>query len=114
VRLFCHHLLIVNNLDSFKKEKRAYESGKAQHLINSVDVIQRLLALPNEDTAIAMSLALQLQHEYQIDMEVKRLAADGALSDKEWKFVDALLACLAGNVLICSIMSRYGGEKARF
>lgn len=67
----------------------------------------------SEDAAIAITYALQLELERQIDAELENLMLAGRLDEEEWQFIDAVLLVLSGNVLVSSIMSRYGGETTR-
>lgn len=83
------------------------------HLINTVDMIRRVMCLSDEEAAIGQTYALQLQIECQIDAEVERLMVTGALDEEEWRFVNGILTVLSGNVLSCSVMSRYGEEATR-
>ena len=103
---------INNDIASWKKEKLAYDSGKTFYLINTVDVVGRLMGL-NEHAAITMSYVLQLETERQIDAELEHWMVAGILDEKEWQFVDAALRAMTGNVICSSIFSRYGGEASK-
>lgn len=113
IRLASIHVPVVNDLASWKKEKHHFDTGKIMHLINTVDMIRRVMCLSDEEAAIGQTYALQLQIECQIDAEVERLMVTGALDEEEWRFVNGILTVLSGNVLSCSVMSRYGGEATR-
>jgi len=113
IRLASKHVPVANDLGSWKKEKHHFDTGKVMHLINTVDMIRRVMCLSDEEAAISQTYALQLQIECQIDTEVERLMATGALDEEEWQFVNGILTALSGNVLSSSVMSRYGGEATR-
>ncbi|KAJ5963519.1 uncharacterized protein N7479_003395 [Penicillium vulpinum] len=112
-RLVKDHVSIANDLGSWAKEKRAYDRGQVLYLINTVDAIKNFLRLETENAAIAMAYALQLQVETQIDDEIEYLIAEDSLTDNEWRFIDATLLVLSGNVMASIVMSRYGGEENR-
>lgn len=113
VQLLKSHVSVANDLASWDKEKRAYETGKVLYLINTVDITQRLLSLPNDRAAIAITYAFQLEIERDIDSEIEELGANKFLSPEEWRFVGAALYVASANVLVNTIMSRYGGEAAK-
>lgn len=104
---------IANDLGSWDKEKKAYDTGKVLYLINAVDVVKNLFSLPTFDAAIAMTQALQFQIECEIDAEIQQLMEGNVLTADEWEFIGATLHVMSGNVLVSTIMSRYGGEGCR-
>jgi hypothetical protein len=112
IQLAARHIAIVNDLGSWKKEKQHYDSGNVLYLLNTVDAVGKALCL-DEDSAIEMAYALQLQTECQIDDELEHLINTGVLDEEDWRFIDGVLLVLSGNVLTCVVMSRYGGEVAR-
>ena len=107
------HLAIVNDLASYDKEIRDFRSGASQDIINIVDVIHRLLSLPDEDSAKGMAYAYQVQTEEWMKEELERLRIGDYLSENQWHFIDAVITCAAGNAFYSMISSRYGGEAAR-
>lgn len=107
------HLSIVNDLASFDKEQRAVKSGSAQEIINLVDVVQKLMSLPNDDDAKVMAYMYQLQIEERMHDELERLVSQDGLSGSQWQYLHALFVCCAGNAFYSMISSRYGGEAAR-
>ncbi|RDA87821.1 hypothetical protein CP532_2963 [Ophiocordyceps camponoti-leonardi (nom. inval.)] len=113
LRLVKDHVSIANDLGSWEKEKAAYDSGHVLYMINVVDVVKRLFSCPTFEAVVALSQALQYQVECEIDEELKRLMDEDALTAEEWRFVDATLSVMSGNVLVSTIMSRYGGEGWR-
>ena len=82
-------------------------------MINVVDVVMDLFKLSSYNAAVAMTQAFQLQLEVEIDAEIERMVAENALTAEEWKFVDATLHVMGGNVFVSTVTSRYGGEKTR-
>ncbi|KAI9047118.1 hypothetical protein LZ554_009191 [Drepanopeziza brunnea f. sp. 'monogermtubi'] len=112
LRLVSDHVSLVNDLASYDKEKRAYDSGNVCYLINAVDVVQRLLALPSSAAAKSLAYAMQLQVEAEMKEELDRLVASKELSTEELQFVDAALVMTAGNVFYSVVSSRYGGQAA--
>ncbi|KKY30349.1 putative sesquiterpene cyclase [Diaporthe ampelina] len=113
LRLISDHVSLVNDLASFDKELRAFEEGKVCYMINAVDVVRRLLGLSNWQSAKALTFAMQLEVESQMEDELTRLSVDGCLAPQEEKFVEACLTMTAGNVFYSIVTSRYGGEEAR-
>ncbi|KAJ5172263.1 hypothetical protein N7492_004856 [Penicillium capsulatum] len=113
LRLIKDHLAVANDLGSWEKEKRAYDTGKVLYLINAVDVVKNLFHLPSDRAAISMTEALQLQIEVDIDAEIQRMIDGDALTAEEWRFIDATLYVMSGNVFVSTVMSRYGGETYR-
>jgi predicted 3-demethylubiquinone-9 3-methyltransferase (glyoxalase superfamily) len=104
---------VANDLGSWKKEKQAFDSGKVLYLINAVDVMNNLVSRHTTQAAVAMTQALQLHIETEIDAEIERLISENALTAEEWRFVDGTLRMISGNVLCSIVMSRYGGEGFR-
>lgn len=102
---------MANDLGSWEKEKRAYDTGKVLYLINAVEVVKDLFKLSSYSAAIAMTQAFQLQIEVEIDAEIERLITQNDLNEEEWQFIDATLQVMSGNVFVSTVMSRYGGEK---
>jgi hypothetical protein len=111
--LFQDHIVYVNDLASYDKEKRAYETGRTTALANVVDVMQRLLSLGSAEEAKQAAYLRQLQLERSIADEIGRLKEEGHVEHEEWEFVRACLVMLGGHVLASSTMKRYGGEAAR-
>ncbi|KAF6800334.1 hypothetical protein CSOJ01_12220 [Colletotrichum sojae] len=98
LRLVSDHMSLVNDLASYDKEKRAYDSGKVCYLINAVDVVQRLLALTTPAAAKSLAYSMQLQVEAEMKEELGHLVVSRELSTEELEFVDAALVMAAGNV----------------
>ena len=107
------HLAIINDLASYDKELRDFESGASADLINIVEVFRRVVSLPDEDAAKGMAYSYQLQIEEWIEDELQRLRTNNELSDEQWRFLYAIIACAAGNAFYSMTSSRYGGEAAR-
>lgn len=112
VRLVGDHVSIVNDLGSFDKEWAAYEGGRTVVLINLVQVLRESCGLGVDD-AKAAAFVLQLLNEREIQEELERLKSDGEMGVEHWRFVDSLLALIAGNTFYTMTTSRYGGEAAR-
>ncbi|KAK0622157.1 hypothetical protein DIS24_g11344 [Lasiodiplodia hormozganensis] len=112
VRLVGDHVSIVNDLGSFDKEWAAYEGGRTVVLINLVQVLRESCGLGVDD-AKAAAFVLQLLNEREIREELERLKRDEELGVEHWRFVDSLLALIAGNTFYTMTTSRYGGEAAR-
>jgi hypothetical protein len=108
------HFSIANDLASFDKEKSNFEDGRAKHLINVVAVVQKLFGLPDSEAAKAISYALQLWTEQAILDELERMKGSNELTIDYWEFVDSVLVMAAGNIFTSVVISRYGGEVARF
>ncbi|KAL8706577.1 MAG: hypothetical protein Q9201_000390 [Fulgogasparrea decipioides] len=103
---------IANDIASYEKEKRSYENGDADAMINVVHVIAKTEGLADEQ-AKCMAYAWQLWTESRIIEELDELDKKGDLSLEEWAFVDACLVAAAGNLLAAVVMVRYGGHKTR-
>lgn len=113
LRLISDHVSLVNDLASYEKEKRAYDQGRTYHLINAVEVVQRLFSLPEEKSAKALAYAMQLELEVEIDHELAQMREENILTAEEWQFVDAVLTMMAGNVFYSVVSSRYGGKSTQ-
>ncbi|PYH96539.1 hypothetical protein BO71DRAFT_174421 [Aspergillus ellipticus CBS 707.79] len=113
LRLFKDHVLLVNDLASWEKEKRAYDKGKVQYITNAVNVVYELFHLQTYRAAVGMTQALVLELETEIDAEIDRMIAENILTKEEWRFVDTTLNTLSGNVFCSMVMERYGGAKSR-
>jgi len=113
LRLVSDHVSLVNDLASYDKEKRAYDSGKVCYLINAVDVVHRLFSLASPAAAKALAYAMQLQVEAEMEAELGRLVAAGELDAEQLRFVDAALVMAAGNTFYSVVSSRYGGQAAK-
>lgn len=61
------------------------------------------------EAAIAATQSLQSQIELEIDSELNVLRSERSLDANEWRFLDALLPTMSGNVLVSVAMNRYGG-----
>ena len=107
------HFSIANDIASYDKEYSNFKNGRGKHLINVVAVVQKLLGLPDLDSAKAASYALQLWTEQAILEELEGMKIKDELTVAQWKFVDVVLAMAAGNVFTSVVISRYGGEAAR-
>ncbi|KAL8866201.1 MAG: hypothetical protein Q9198_008992 [Flavoplaca austrocitrina] len=106
------HISIVNDIASYDKEKRNFESGKASSVINLVDVIMQQERLEAEP-AKTMAYAWQLLTEDAIKGDLDRLKESGVMGQEEWRFVDACLGAATGNLFTSVVIKRYGGEAAR-
>ncbi len=107
------HLAIVNDLASYDKEKRDFDSGASQDLINIVDIVQQLMSLPDSDSAKATAYTYQLQIEAWMVQEIQRMDREEQLTPEQWQYLEAVYVCAAGNVFFSMTSSRYGGETAR-
>ncbi|KAF3020906.1 hypothetical protein E8E14_000457 [Neopestalotiopsis sp. 37M] len=113
MRLFMDHISIANDLGSWAKEKDAFDTGKVLYLINTVFEVKNLLALDNYECAFQATQMLQFQVECEIDHELQALIQENILEADEWRFIDATLYAMSGNVLVSTIMSRYGGKETK-
>ena len=113
LRLIKDHLAIINDMASFDKEKRDFDNGSSKDLINIVDVIQRLLSLPDTVSSKALAYVYQLQTEAWMKEELQRLEVQEELDAEQWQYLEATYACAAGNAFFSMTSSRYGGEAAR-
>lgn len=113
LRLVSDHVSLVNDLASFDKEHRAFEEGNVCYMINAVDVVRKLFGLSNWQSAKALTYAMQLEVESQMEDELARLSVDNRLTPQEETFLEACLVMTAGNLFYSVVTSRYGGEAAR-
>ena len=113
---FLHHLgnsaSIQNDLASYEKEKRHFETGRSASMINIVHTITELERLSATE-AKTMAYAWQLFMENETLRELEELKRRDELSGAEWRFVEACLLMAGGNLLASVVVSRYGGEDAR-
>ena len=106
------HISIANDIASYEKEKRRYETGRATSMINLVHVIAKVDRM-EETAAKSMAYAWQLCTENEILKELEELKRRDEMSVEDWNFVDACLLAASGNLLTSVVFSRYGGEDAR-
>ncbi|XWW97527.1 hypothetical protein V2A60_005511 [Cordyceps javanica] len=111
VQLFSDHISVVNDIASWEKEKKAYDTGKVLYLINTVAEVKKLFSLDSYESAIRVTLGLQFHIECEIDREIQALIVDDHLTADEKQFIKSLLYAMSGNVLVSTIMTRYGGER---
>lgn len=111
-RLVGDHISIVNDLGSFEKELRAYQSRTTVVLINLVQVVRDSCGLSINDAKSA-AYTLQLLNEQEIRKELESLKENDSLSVEHWRFIDTLMTMIAGNTFYTMTTSRYGGEAAR-
>ena len=107
------HLAIINDMASYDKERQASKSSGGEQIINIVDVIQRIMSLPDLDSAKVMAYAYQLQTEAWMIEELQHLESEAWLDAQEWQYLEATYSCVAGNAFFSMTSSRYGGEAAR-
>lgn len=107
------HLAIANDLASYDKEKRDFDSGASHDIINVVDVVQQLMSLPDSDSAKTTAYTYQLQIEAWMVQEIQRMDREEQLTSEQWQYLEAVYDCAAGNVFFSMTSSRYGGETAR-
>ncbi|PYI04101.1 hypothetical protein BO78DRAFT_321184 [Aspergillus sclerotiicarbonarius CBS 121057] len=113
LQLIKDHVSVANDVGSWEKEKQAYDKGQVLYIINAVHVVKNLFRLSTDRAAVRLTQSFQLQIETEIDDEIQRLIAEDTLTAEEWRFVDAALHILTGNVFISIVMARYGGETFR-
>ena len=77
-----------------------------------VHVIKEMECVDDE-AAKSMAYARQLWTENEILKELELMKREDILSLDEWRFLDASLACAAGNCFTSIVIPRYGGEDAR-
>jgi UDP-N-acetylmuramoylalanine-D-glutamate ligase len=109
--LFSDHMVYINDLASYDKEKLAYDTGEAKLLANVVEMIQQLLSLPDCRRGKAVAYGLQLRVERDIFDEIKRLKDQ--LEPEEWRYIYACLDMSSGHCLVSHMLRRYGGEQRR-
>ncbi|KAJ4414003.1 hypothetical protein N0V82_008173 [Gnomoniopsis sp. IMI 355080] len=111
-QLFSDHIVYVNDLASYEKEKVAYHRGEAKMFANIVEMIRKFLSLPADgQRAKALAYGLQLQVESDIYGEMARLQND--LQDEEWRVVYGWLDESSGHCFVSHMLRRYGGEVCR-
>ena len=96
---------IQNDIASYEKEERDFESGKAAHMINLVRVIMDLNKI-DATLAKSMTYNLQLSAESDVADEIEALERQN-LSLEEWRFIEACLHASSGNLFTSVIISRY-------
>lgn len=112
LRCLGDQISIVNDIASYDKEKRRFETNEAASMINLVHVIMKIDRL-EEAAAKSMAYAWQLHTENEILEEVGKMKKQNELSIDEWNFIDACMTATSGNLLTSIVISRYGGEDAR-
>ena len=112
LRLLGDQISIVNDIASYEKEKRRFETGRATSMINLVNVIMKIERMGVAE-AKSMAYAWQLSTENEILEELGELKRRDGLTDGEWQFLEACLLAASGNLLTSVVIARYGGEDAR-
>ena len=112
LRLLGDQISIVNDIASYEKEKRRFETGKATSMINLVHVIMKIERMEVAE-AKSMAYAWQLCTENEILGELEELKRRDELTDEDWRFLEACLLAASGNLLTSVVIARYGGEDAR-
>ncbi|GES65515.1 terpenoid synthase [Aspergillus terreus] len=110
IGLYSDHISLTNDLYSFDKEYGDHCRTGAV-LINAVDVVRKV-------HRVSRPIAKQLVRESILDMETdfskefKRLKVSGELSDRQQRFLEALVLCLVGHIFYSATSGRYGGANA--
>ena len=112
LRYLGDQMSIANDIASYEKEKRGFQTGKVTSMINLVHV---LMEVNRVDTTAAKSMAYawQLYTEDIVLKELEMLKKGDELSLDEWEFVDTCLVAASGSLLTSVVISRYGGEDTR-
>ena len=101
-----------NDIGSYDKERRSFETGQATSMINVVDVIMKLERLQAKEAKV-LAFAWQLFIENELLRELEDLKARDELSVEDWGFIDGCLLMTSGNLITSLFVARYGGEAAR-
>ncbi|KAL2869550.1 isoprenoid synthase domain-containing protein [Aspergillus lucknowensis] len=96
LQLAYDHLLLVNDLYSFEKEKREFEEQGAT-ISNAVYYLESTLSV-HPNTAKLVALDVIHQTEAQLSAEFSKLRSNG-LSQQQLKYACAILECTAGNIV---------------
>ena len=112
LRYLGDQISIVNDIASYEKEKRRFETGRASSMINLVHVIMKVDRM-DAIAAKSIAYAWQLYTENEIIEELRVLKRRNELSVEDWRFLDACLMAASGNLLTSVVILRYGGEGAR-
>ena len=112
LRYLGDQISIANDIASYEKEKRGYETRETTSMINLVQVIMKVDRM-DATAAKSMAYAWQLYTENEIIKELRELKRRDEISVEDWRFLDACLMAASGNMLTCVVISRYGGEDAR-
>ena len=105
-------IIFHNDIGSYDKERRSFETGQASSMINAVDVIMKLEQLQQKEGK-ALAYAWQLFMENELLRELDDLKTRDDLSVADWGFLDACLLMTSGNLITSLFIARYGGEGAR-
>lgn len=107
------NLAIINDLASYDKERREYDSGVSKDMTNIVNVVQTIMSLPDSRSAKAIAYAYQLHTESWMIEKLKGSRNQKDLGLEQWQCLEAAYICDADNEFLSMTSSRYGGEAAR-
>ena len=105
------HVMLVNDLASYRKERQAVEEGDSLRMINYVTVARQVLFLSDEGALFHTYLKV-LEAEADIETDLRDLRQKELTGD-QWSFVYALLAMAAGHAFAATISKRYATEAGR-
>ncbi|KAJ5177655.1 terpenoid synthase [Penicillium coprophilum] len=104
--LVSDHNILVNDLFSFDKEKRAAVTQDAL-LLNAVDYLQQNL-LVSSALAKDHALCLVFDVESRLQDELRQISRMRTLSEAQIQYVRAMVECASGNLLFSVTSVRYG------
>lgn len=107
--LLFEHFTLVNDVYSFDKEYREHVT-QGTVLVNAVSVLTELYSLSDTTTAKCMLWSVIRDIENRMRAEYEDLKTSKTpLSAEQWRYIDALLECAAGNIFCSATIARYGG-----
>ncbi|KAJ5101895.1 terpenoid synthase [Penicillium alfredii] len=104
--LISDHNILVNDLFSFDKEKRAAVTQGA-HILNIVEYLKQTLSV---SSALAKDITLRLVFdvESQLRDELRQISQMGTLSEAQIRYAHAMVESASGNLLFSVTSVRYG------
>lgn len=100
------HTILINDLFSFDKEKRAAMTQGAL-ILNAVDYLAQTLSM-SSTLAKDHTLRLVFDIESQLQDELCQISRMGTLSDAKIRYAHAMVECASGNLLFAVTSVRYG------
>lgn len=102
------HTILVQDLYSFEKERRASEADPSVQLINVVAVMKGLLGTKGYDAPMIAVRDMIIQAEIEAVQEYERLRKQKNLNEAQVDYVEGLFQFMAGHIYFSATAPRYG------
>ena len=110
IHLAYDHFLLINDLYSFDREKRAADTHGAT-FTNVIHFPEEYLSV-NPEVAKKVTLDILEGVECQLHTELQRLKESPTITETQLQYAFGTIENLSGNVLFSLTSKRYGGKAA--